>query len=86
MSSHFFGINDRFFAYSHTIGRTELAGTGFRIPVDLALGDDAVYVVNRTSAARTEGVRITVCTLAEDFISQFGLTVTATAILSGRLP
>ena len=72
MSSHFFGINDRFFAYSHTIGRTELAGTGFRIPVDLALGDDAVYVVNRTSAARTEGVRITVCTLAEDFISQFG--------------
>ena len=73
MSSHFFGISDRFYTYSHTIGRTELAGTGFRIPVDLALGEnELLYVVNRTSGARQMGVRITVCTLYEEYINQFG--------------
>ncbi len=73
MSSHFFGISDRFFTYSHTIGRTELAGTGFRIPVDLALGEsETVYVLNRTSGARQMGVRVTVCTLSEEYINQFG--------------
>jgi len=73
MSSHFFGITDRFFSFSHTLGRTELAGTGFRFPLDLALGqDDVIYVLNRTSAARPEGIRITMLTFAEDFINQFG--------------
>ena len=73
MSSHFFGISDRFFSFSHTIGRTELAGTGFRIPLDLALGeDDVIYVINRTSGARPEGIRVTICTFAEEYINQFG--------------
>jgi DNA-binding beta-propeller fold protein YncE len=73
MSAYFFGITDRIFTYSQAIGRTELAGPGFRIPVDLALGDgDTTYVVNRTAAARREGARITKCTFTEEYITQFG--------------
>ena len=45
MSTHFFGMKDWTFAYSHSVGRNEFAGTGFRNPVDLALGaKDVVYV------------------------------------------
>ena len=73
MSTHFFGLSDRTFSYSHTIGRNEFAGTGFRNPVDLALGaDDVVYVLNRSYENRPDGVRVTICTLAEDYISEFG--------------
>jgi DNA-binding beta-propeller fold protein YncE len=73
MSTHFFGIKEWTFAYSHSVGRNEFAGTGFRNPLDLALGaDDLVYVVNRSYENRTDGVRITICTLAEKFIAEFG--------------
>jgi hypothetical protein len=37
MSAHFFGLKDWTFSYSHSVGRNEFAGTGFRNPVDLAL-------------------------------------------------
>ena len=30
MSTHFFGLTDWTFSYSHSIGRNEFAGTGFR--------------------------------------------------------
>ncbi len=73
MSTHLFGLTDRTFAYSHTVGRNEFAGTGFRNPVDMALGaDDVVYVLNRCYEARLDGVRVTVCTFSEEYITQFG--------------
>ena len=73
MSTHFFGLSDRTFTYSHSIGRNEFAGTGFRNPVDMALGaDDVVYVINRSYENRPDGLRITVCTLNEDYTSEFG--------------
>jgi tripartite motif-containing protein 71 len=73
MSTHFFGIKDWTFTYSHSVGRNEFAGTGFRNPLDLALGDDdLVYVVNRSYENRRDGIHITVCTLQEKFIGEFG--------------
>jgi DNA-binding beta-propeller fold protein YncE len=73
MSTHFFGLKDRTFLYSHSVGRNEFNGTGFRNPVDLALGaDDVMYVVNRSYENRPDGVRITVCTLNEEYITEFG--------------
>jgi DNA-binding beta-propeller fold protein YncE len=73
MSTHFFGLKDWTFSYSHSVGRNEFAGTGFRNPVDLALApNDVVYVANRSYENRVDGVRITVCTLNEDFIREFG--------------
>jgi len=73
MSTHFFGIKDWTFTYSHSVGRNEFAGTGFRNPVDLALGaDDVVYVINRSYENRPDGIHVTVCTLNEEYITEFG--------------
>src|SRR4029453_14460034 len=73
MSTHFFGIKDWTFSYSHSVGRNEFAGTGFRNPVDLALGaNDVVYVLNRSYENRPDGVRITVGTLNEEDNKEFG--------------
>ena len=53
MASVFLGINDRTFTYSFTAGRSEFQGTGFRTPMDFALGpDDLVYIVNRSGRER----------------------------------
>ena len=73
MSTHFFGLTDWNFQYSHSLGRNEFAGTGFRNAVDLALGaDDVVYVLNRSREDRPDGVRVSVVTLDETYISEFG--------------
>ncbi len=73
MSTHFFGIKEWTFSYSHSVGRNEFAGTGFRNPMDLALGaNDVVYVVNRSYENRPDGVHVTVVTLNEDYIREFG--------------
>lgn len=73
MATHFFGIKDWTFTYSHTVGRNEFAGTGFRNPVDLALGaEDVVYVLNRSYENRPDGIHVTMCTLHEDYIREFG--------------
>ena len=73
MSTHLFGLSDRTFSYSHSVGRNEFAGTGFRNPVDMALGaDDIVYVINRAYENRPDGVRITVCTINEHYVTEFG--------------
>jgi DNA-binding beta-propeller fold protein YncE len=73
MSTHFFGIKDWTFSYSHSVGRNEFAGTGFRNPLDLALGaNDVVYVVNRSYENRPDGIHVTVCTLNEEYIREFG--------------
>lgn len=50
MSTHFFGLKDWNFQYSHSLGRNEFGGTGFRNPVDMVVSaDDVVYVVSRTA-------------------------------------
>src|SRR5919197_1425521 len=73
MSTHFFGIKDWTFSYSHSVGRNEFAGTGFRNPVDLALGaNDMIYVVNRSYENRPDGVHVTVMTFNEEYIREFG--------------
>ena len=73
MATHFFGITDRTFAYSHTVGRNEFGGTGFRNPVDLAVADnDVVYVVNRSYENRPDGVRVSIVTHDEELIGEFG--------------
>jgi DNA-binding beta-propeller fold protein YncE len=73
MSAHFFGLKDWTFTYTHSIGRNEFAGTGFRNPVSLAMADDdVVYVLNRSYENRLDGLRVTVCTMNEEYISEFG--------------
>ena len=60
------------FQYSHTIGRGEFSGPGFRNPVAMARGDDdTMYVVNRSYEYRPDGKRITICTVDEDYVGEF---------------
>ena len=61
------------FRYTHTIGRGEEAGTGFKNPVSVACGANGVmYVVNRAYDYRADSKRITVCTVDEDYIGEIG--------------
>ena len=61
------------FRYTHTIGRGEEAGTGFKNPVSVARGEnDVMYVVNRAYDYRADSKRITVCTVDEDYIGEIG--------------
>jgi len=95
MSTHFFGIKDWTFSYSHSVGRNEFAGTGFRNPMDLALAptqgqEDTVYVVNRSYENRPDGIHVTVCTLNEEYIREFGShgegwQLTVTLLLEDRV-
>ena len=72
MSTHFFGLNQRAYDYSHSLGRLELSGVGFRSPVDLAISDgDVAYVLSRSYEKRPDGVHVTMITLDEVFVSQF---------------
>jgi len=72
MSTHFFGLSQRSFSFSRSVGRNEFAGTGFRNPVDFAIApDDTVYVVNRSYENRPDGIRIRVVTLDEEYITEF---------------
>ena len=60
------------FRYSHTIGRGEAAGTGFTYPVALARGEeDLIYVLSRSSEYRPDSMRVTVCTLGEEYVGEF---------------
>jgi len=59
--------------YSHTIGRAEFSGPGFRVPVGIARGDgDRLYVLSRSYEGRPDGKRVTICTVGEEYISEFG--------------
>ena len=72
MSTHFFGLKERAFSYSHSVGRNEFAGTGLRNPVDMAIGaGDTAYIINRSYENRPDGVRMSVITLDEEYISEF---------------
>ena len=60
------------FQYSHTIGRGEFSGPGFRNPVAMARGAEGMmYVVNRSYEYRPDGKRITICTVDEDYVGEF---------------
>ncbi len=73
MAAVFFGLTTRIYKYSHTIGRSECSGTGFRQPSDLAVGEGGrLYVVNRSVEFRPDGVRITMCTFDEEYLGEFG--------------
>ena len=72
MSTHFFGLNQRSYSYSHSLGRLEMSGTGFRSPVDFAISPEGVaYVLNRSYEKRPDGVHVTMMTLDEEYISEF---------------
>ncbi len=72
MATHFFGLTQRTFAFSHSAGRNEFAGTGLRNPVDFAIGaGNTAYVLNRSYENRPDGVRISVMTLDEEYITEF---------------
>ena len=59
--------------YSHTIGRHDQLGHSFREPVALARGQgDLIYVVNRADEYRLDCVRISVCTIGEEYLIDFG--------------
>ena len=65
------------FRYSHTIGRGEMTGPGFRDPVAMARGEgDLMYVVSRAYEYRPDAKRITMCTVGEDYIGEFARGVT----------
>ena len=72
MATNFFGVA-RSFHFSHVIGRSDYVGASFRAPMDVGIGqDDVLYVVNRARENRKDGVRVTVCTIGEDYLMQFG--------------
>ena len=71
--TNFFGLNQRAYSYSHTVGRSEFGGIGFKNPVDMAINDgDIVYVLNRAYEHRPDGVRVTMITLNEEYLGEFG--------------
>ena len=73
MSTHFFGLKERAYSYSHSVGRNEFAGTGFRNPVDMVIGDgNVLYALNRSYENRPDGVRVSVMTLDEEYVTEFG--------------
>ena len=75
------------FQYSHTVGRFEYAGSGFRTPVAMARGEgEVMYVVNRCFGSRPDGKRITVLTVGEEFIVEFGRGTTPSEDAEGRAP
>ncbi len=68
-----YAVANRVFKYSHTMGRHEFFGPGFHVPIGMARGKgDVLYVLNRSVDERPEGRRVTVCTVGEDYLSQFG--------------
>ena len=72
MSTHFLGLNQRAYEYSHSLGCFDYTGAGFAYPMDMAIGDgDVAYVLNRSFEVRPDGVRVTMITLDEEYISEF---------------
>jgi DNA-binding beta-propeller fold protein YncE len=68
-------MTQNLYRYSHTIGFYAQIGRGFNNPVDVALACDGVlYVLNRAGSdveLRMPYKRVTMCTLAEDYLGEF---------------
>ena len=74
MATQTLGIS---FQYSHTIGRAEFSGPGFRNPIAIAMGAGGImYVVNRSYEYRPDGKRVTICSVDEEYIGEFARGVT----------
>ncbi len=72
MSTHLFGLVDTAFTYSHSVGRNEFNGTGFRNPVDMAVdAEGKFYILNRSYENRPDGVHVTIATLNEELVGEF---------------
>ena len=69
-------VPDRY-RYSHTVGFYSNSGRGFYSPVDMAFGKRGIlYVLNRGGpniASRMVYKRVTMCTLDEEFLGEFGI-------------
>ena len=77
MAAHFFGINNRVYKYSQTMGYNNAVGRGFRCPTDVAIGRTGIiYVVNRAfeglSDLNLEGCKVAMVNLDQDYLGQFG--------------
>ena len=76
MASHFFGLNDRTYRYSHTIGAEGYDGPSFHHLTDLAIGQDGViYVVNRAIMEQElirPGIRVVMTNINEEYLGSFG--------------
>ena len=75
--AHFFGLHDRVYRYSQTIGKQSFqGGPGFFQLTDLTIGKDGViYVVNRCAPEVERGrpgVRVVMCTLDEEYLGDLG--------------
>ena len=69
MTTRVLGVS---FQYSHTIGRAEFSGPGFRNPVAMARGAGGImYVVSRSYEYRPDGKRVTICSVDEEYIGEF---------------
>ena len=68
--------------YSHTVGSLSNQGRGFQNPVDVALDSQGVmYVLNRAGPElpiRLPYKRVSMCTVDEEFLGEFGAGGTAT--------
>ena len=59
--------------YSHSVGFTaDVGGRGFHLPRDLALNsENKLYVLSRSGAFHTAGLRITICDIENNYYSEF---------------
>ncbi len=68
-----YAAGNRVFKPLSTLGRGEFTGPGFRNPVAFALGKGGlIYVLNRASEYAIGAKRVTIMTVDEDYIGQFG--------------
>ena len=73
MSTQLFGVTSRLYKYSHTIGQRGYSGNSFVTALDFALGkENRIYVFNRSTEWRPDGVSVTICTIDEQFLGRFG--------------
>ena len=73
MSATFFGIATRTYHYDRTLGRSGMVGgASFRCIEDLAVGiEGRIYVVSKGYGDRSEGLRVTMLTMDEEYVGQF---------------
>ena len=59
--------------YSHTVGFTaDVGGRGFHLPRDIALNsENKLFVVSRSGAFHTAGLRITICDINNNYFGEF---------------